>query len=131
MKKTTLETLLRDRLTDSRAMIGSLDINHDRLLLHFGAIGELARVTLSISDNEISIVLPGATSSAVSPMSRPPTVCAPIASERVPIPVPWSAGGNACITSVACIAQCKRERERERDLHRSEQPAKAIGKEKP
>lgn len=58
MKKTTLETLLRARLTDSRAMIGSLDINHDRLLLHFGAIGALARVTLSISDNEISIVLP-------------------------------------------------------------------------
>jgi hypothetical protein len=58
MKKTTLEALLRARLTDSRAMIGSLDINHDRLLLHFGAIGELARVTLSISDNEISIVLP-------------------------------------------------------------------------
>lgn len=58
MKKTTLEALLRARLTDSRAMIGSLDINHDRLLLHFGAIGALARVTLSISDNEISIVLP-------------------------------------------------------------------------
>ena len=58
MKKTTLETLLRDRLADSRAMIGSLDINHDRVLLHFGAIGEHPRVTLSINDNEIAIALP-------------------------------------------------------------------------
>lgn len=58
MTKTTLESLLRDRLSDSRAMIGSLDINHDRVLLHFGAIGELARITLSINDNEISIATP-------------------------------------------------------------------------
>ena len=41
MKKTTLEALLRARLADSRAMVGSLDINHDRVLLHFGAIGDL------------------------------------------------------------------------------------------
>ena len=58
MNKTTLETLLRARLADSRAMIGSLDISHDRVLLHFGAIGELPRVTLSINENEIAIVLP-------------------------------------------------------------------------
>lgn len=60
MKKTTLEALLRARLADSRAMVGSLDINHDRVLLHFGAIGDLPRVTLSISDNEIAIALPDA-----------------------------------------------------------------------
>ncbi len=58
MNKTTLETLLRARLTDSRAMVGSLDINHDRVLLHFGAIGDPPRVTLSINDNEIAIALP-------------------------------------------------------------------------
>ena len=58
MKKTTLEALLRARLADSRAMVGSLDINHDRVLLHFGAIGDLPRVTLSINDNEIAIALP-------------------------------------------------------------------------
>ena len=58
--KNTLEALLRARLTDSRAMIGSLDINHDRVLLHFGAIGDLPRVTLSINDNEISIAVPDA-----------------------------------------------------------------------
>ena len=56
--KNTLEALLRARLADSRAMIGSLDINHDRVLIHFGAIGELARITLSINDNEIAIALP-------------------------------------------------------------------------
>jgi hypothetical protein len=56
--KTTLEALLRARLADSRAMVGSLDINHDRVLLHFGAIGDLPRVTLSINDNEISIAVP-------------------------------------------------------------------------
>ena len=56
--KNTLEALLRARLTDSRAMVGSLDINHDRVLLHFGAIGDLPRVTLSINDNEIAIALP-------------------------------------------------------------------------
>ena len=39
-------------------MVGSLDINHDRVLLHFGAIGDLPRVTLSINDNEIAIALP-------------------------------------------------------------------------
>ena len=58
MMKNTLETLLRARLADSRAMVGSLDINHDRVLLHFGAIGDLPRVTLSINDNEIAIALP-------------------------------------------------------------------------
>ena len=58
--KNTLEALLRARLADSRAMIGSLDINHDRVLLHFGAIGDLPRVTLSINDNEISIAVPDA-----------------------------------------------------------------------
>lgn len=58
MKNTTLETLLRARLADSRAMVGSLDINHDRVLIHFGAIGELTRITLSINDNEIAIALP-------------------------------------------------------------------------
>ena len=36
MMKNTLEALLRARLADSRAMVGSLDINHDRVLLHFG-----------------------------------------------------------------------------------------------
>ena len=56
--KNTLEALLRARLADSRAMVGSLDINHDRVLLHFGAIGDLPRVTLSINDNEIAIALP-------------------------------------------------------------------------
>ena len=58
MMKNTLEALLRARLADSRAMVGSLDINHDRVLLHFGAIGDLPRVTLSINDNETSIALP-------------------------------------------------------------------------
>ena len=58
MMKNTLETLLRARLADSRAMVGSLDINHDRVLLHFGAIGDLPRVTLSINDNETSIAVP-------------------------------------------------------------------------
>ena len=56
--KNTLEALLRARLADSRAMVGFLDINHDRVLLHFGAIGDLPRVTLSINDNEITIALP-------------------------------------------------------------------------
>ncbi len=56
--KNTLEALLRARLADSRAMVGSLDINHDRVLLHFGAIGDLPRVTLSINDNETSIAVP-------------------------------------------------------------------------
>ena len=56
--KNTLEALLRARLADSRAMVGSLDINHHRVLLHFGAIGDLPRVTLSINDNEIAIALP-------------------------------------------------------------------------
>ncbi len=54
----TLEDHLRERLSDSRAMIGSLDINADRVFLHFGAIGDLARITLSINDNEISIATP-------------------------------------------------------------------------
>lgn len=55
----TLEAHLRERLTDSRAMVATLDINHNRVLLHFGAIGALSRITLGITGNEIAIVSPG------------------------------------------------------------------------
>lgn len=54
-QKTTLESRLRLRLQDTRAMIASLSINADRLFLTFGTVGENARITLRIVGDEIGL----------------------------------------------------------------------------
>ena len=57
MKK-TLEDLLRERLGDPRALIGALEIQHDRILLNFGQIGPIARVVLWIDGNDVVCAVP-------------------------------------------------------------------------
>lgn len=61
---TDLESALRGRLTDSRAMLATLDINQDRVFLIFGAIGDLSRIVLRIAGNEVSVRQPGPLASA-------------------------------------------------------------------
>jgi hypothetical protein len=53
-----LETLLRARLMDSRAMTAVLNINIDRVFLDFGQIGEIPRVRLRIKESEVEVVYP-------------------------------------------------------------------------
>lgn len=56
---TKLADLLRGRLiADPRALIGALEISHDRILLNFGAIGELPRIVLGIEDNAVTVLAP-------------------------------------------------------------------------
>lgn len=54
----TLESLLRDRLRDSRAMVATLNINAGRVFIDFGQIGPLARIRLRVRGNDVSIVFP-------------------------------------------------------------------------
>jgi len=54
----SLETILRERLTDTRAMTGVLNINADRVFLDFGQIGPLGRIRLRIRGNEVAVVYP-------------------------------------------------------------------------
>lgn len=54
-RKPTLESRLRLRLQDTRAMIASLSINADRLFLTFGTVGENARITLRIVGDQIGL----------------------------------------------------------------------------
>ncbi|MCR6673232.1 hypothetical protein [Devosia ginsengisoli] len=50
-----LETMLRERLSDSRACLAALDINADRVRIQFGAVGPLPKLMLAVKGNEISI----------------------------------------------------------------------------
>lgn len=54
----TLESLLRDRLADSRAMNAALNINSERVYLDFGQIAALPKIRLKIKDNGVSVVSP-------------------------------------------------------------------------
>lgn len=53
-----LETLLRARLNDPRAMTGALSINADRVFATFGAVGRHPRIVLQVSGDEMTIVAP-------------------------------------------------------------------------
>ena len=54
----TLEALLRERLSDSRAMTAVLNINSDRVYLDFGDIGALERARLKVEGNRVIVVAP-------------------------------------------------------------------------
>ena len=56
MDRNSLEALLRERLSNPRAMIGALSDSGDKLTLTFGDIGELPRVVLNIDGNRITRV---------------------------------------------------------------------------
>ncbi len=58
MSDKTLEALLRERLTDSRAMTAALNINSDRVFIDFGQIGDLSRIRLQVKGNEFKIIAP-------------------------------------------------------------------------
>ena len=51
----TLESLLRARLPDPRAMLGAVVINADRVFIMFGDIGDHRRVTLRVVGDEIAL----------------------------------------------------------------------------
>lgn len=51
----TLESLLRARLADPRAMVGAVVINADRVFVMFGAIGDHRRLTLRVVGDEIAL----------------------------------------------------------------------------
>jgi len=54
----SLEGHLRARLSDSRAMTATLDINNLRVLLHFGQIGPLKAISFRIVGDEVQVVAP-------------------------------------------------------------------------
>ena len=56
MSQNSLEALLRERLSNPRAMIGALSGSGEKIELTFGDIGDLPRIVLAFDGNRITRV---------------------------------------------------------------------------